>query len=31
MLRKTDDERLAALVARRNRTDAEIRRLREVV
>jgi hypothetical protein len=26
--RKTDDERLEALVARRNRTDAEIRRLR---
>jgi hypothetical protein len=28
MPRKTDDERLAALVARRNRTDAEIRRLK---
>jgi hypothetical protein len=27
-MRKTDDERLAALVARRNRADAEIRRLR---
>ena len=28
MPRKSDGERLAALVARRNRTDAEIRRLR---
>src|SRR4051795_3211321 len=28
MPRKPDDERLAALIARRNRTDAEIRRLK---
>src|SRR3954470_5497675 len=28
MSRKPDDERLAALIARRNRTDAEIRRLK---
>jgi hypothetical protein len=28
LAQKSDDERLAALVARRNRTDAEIRRLK---
>lgn len=28
MARKTDEERLAALIARRNRADAEIRRIK---